>query len=145
MNDLRTSIEIAAPPETVWAALTEPAQLASWWGSDDMYRTTDWQFDMTLGGAWSCGGSDAGGEKFTVKGTVLEVDPPRVFSYTWKPSWEPGPETTVKYSLSRTSSGGTLVEVHHWGFGSEQSRNDHEQGWQRVLGWLAEKLYTSAQ
>ena len=32
-------VEVAAPPERVYAALTDPAELAAWWGSDEGYRT----------------------------------------------------------------------------------------------------------
>ena len=75
----------------------------------------------------------------TVGGTVLEVDPPRALVYTWNPSWESIPETTVRYTLTRTDRMGTLVEVHHTGFGDHtQVAKGHEEGWRRVLAWLAE-------
>ena len=34
------SVEIAAGPERVFGALTEPAQLVQWWGDDTLYRIT---------------------------------------------------------------------------------------------------------
>lgn len=47
-------IEIAAPPARVFEALTTPAQLASWWGSAETYRTEQWTIDLRPGGAWRC-------------------------------------------------------------------------------------------
>lgn len=47
---IHASIEIEAPPDVVWDALTEPAQLMSWWGSSELYRTFDWQVDLRPGG-----------------------------------------------------------------------------------------------
>ena len=37
--ELRYERLIAASPERVFEALTDPAQLAEWWGSDDTLRT----------------------------------------------------------------------------------------------------------
>ena len=42
---VKAEIEIEAPPERVFHSLTDPGELAAWWGSDDMYRTHDWQID----------------------------------------------------------------------------------------------------
>jgi uncharacterized protein YndB with AHSA1/START domain len=139
MNEIRTSIEIAAPPQKVWTALTDPDQLASWWGSDEEYRTYDWRLELRPGAAWSCQARNASGHLSGVSGTVLEADPPRTLAYTWKPSWQSTPETTVRYTLTPTDRGGTLVEVHHTGFEDAESRQEHEQGWRRVLTWLSQK------
>jgi len=40
-------VEVAASPERVYAALTDPAELAAWWGDGDAYRTFDWESDLT--------------------------------------------------------------------------------------------------
>jgi uncharacterized protein YndB with AHSA1/START domain len=132
-------IEIGAPPETVFDALTTPAELAAWWGAEGMYRTHDWQIDLRPGGEWSCNATSATGAGMTVRGHYLEVDRPRLLAYTWMPSWEPElPATEVRYTLSRVA-GGTLVQVRHTGFeGFENSQNGHAEGWKRVFGWLSQ-------
>ena len=139
MNDIHMSIEIAAPPQTVWAALTEPGQLETWWGSDEDYRTYDWRLELRAGGQWSCKARNAAGDLSGVSGTVLEVDPPCNLAYTWNPSWQSNPETTVRYTLTPTGHGGTLVEIHHSGFGDAEAKGQHEEGWKRVLNWLSQK------
>ena len=37
--------EIAAKPEAVFRALTDPTELAKWWGADGIYRTERWEVD----------------------------------------------------------------------------------------------------
>ena len=44
-------VEIAAPPEQVFRALTDPAQLIRWWG-DDICKTSVWEMDARHGGKW---------------------------------------------------------------------------------------------
>ena len=129
-------IEIEAPPEAVFGALTDPSQLAAWWGSEDTYRTYDWQLDVRPGGSWSCQARDITGGTGAVHGTYLEVDPPHKLVYTWNPSWDPGPETRVEFRLERIASGTRLRLVHSGFEGRAQSQQGHSEGWQRVLGWL---------
>ncbi len=132
-------IDIEAPPGRVFAALTSTEQLASWWGSDSSYRTHDWQIDLRPGGAWSCLASDIHNQTVTtVGGVYLVVDPPRVLEHTWRPSWEQGHETVVRYELESTRIG-TRVKVSHRGFGDRvEACRSHEAGWNLVLGWLRE-------
>ena len=37
---VKAEIEIAATPTRVFHSLTDANELAAWWGSDDMYRTS---------------------------------------------------------------------------------------------------------
>lgn len=136
-----TVIDIAAPPERVFEALTDPAQLASWWGSAETYRTHDWACELRPGGAWGCVATNAGsGALTTVGGTYLVIDPPRVLEYSWRPSWEPGLDTVVRYELEPTAAG-TRVRVAHRGFeGRSEACKGHEAGWNLVLGWLRAHL-----
>ncbi len=132
-------IEIEAAPETVFDAFTDPGQLASWWGSAETYRTSNWQIDLRAGGKWSCEARNAEGA-MTVHGVYLEVDPPRKVAYTWNPAWDPGPETEIHITLEPRGSG-TLVRLVHSGFeGREKSQQGHAQGWSRVLGWLQQHI-----
>ena len=45
-------VQIAAPRERVFRALTDPAQLMQWWGQKGMYHHTRWTADLRPGGAW---------------------------------------------------------------------------------------------
>jgi uncharacterized protein YndB with AHSA1/START domain/uncharacterized protein YciI len=129
-------VEIAAPPERVFRAITD--DVPAWWGSPDSYRTTEWKGDLRVGGAWLASGKGADGKPFSVGGTFLKVDPPRELVQTWNPKWVDGPETTLTYRLDPIP-GGTRVTVRHEGFaGNPEACQSHTTGWERVLGWLDE-------
>src|SRR6266542_6341126 len=137
-------VDIAARPEAVFRALTDPKELEAWWGSEDNYRTSDWKIDLRVGGQWSCAAKDPSGGTQTVKGECLPVDPPRLLEYTWLPSWEDFAPTTVRCELEATSTG-TLLTVAHSGFvGRPKSCEEHAGGWTLVLDWLARHAEASA-
>jgi uncharacterized protein YndB with AHSA1/START domain len=46
------SIDIAALPERVFRALTEPAELRAWWGDPTSHPSLHWQIDLRPGGKW---------------------------------------------------------------------------------------------
>jgi|ERR1700730_11254333 len=50
-------IFIAAPPERVFQAITDPNQMPLWWGQQGVYRITEWKADLRPGGKWSSVGS----------------------------------------------------------------------------------------
>jgi uncharacterized protein YndB with AHSA1/START domain len=127
---------IAAPPDRVFQAITDPRQLLQWWGQKEMYRTTNFETDVRVNGKWLSSGIGVKGDSFQVAGEYLEVDPPRVLVYTWVATWTSNLTTTVRWDLS-PSQGGTLVKVRHSGFaGNAETAKSHGQGWQRVLGWV---------
>ncbi len=135
---IHASIDIDAPADAVWEALTQPAQLASWWGSTDTYRTFDWQIDLRPGGKWSSQAVNVdGSQPGRVHGEYLEVQPPRLLVYTWIPSWDNFAETLIRVELT-ASARGTHVKVRHSGFAERvASGAAHAEGWKRVLVWLA--------
>jgi uncharacterized protein YndB with AHSA1/START domain len=38
--------EVAAPPDRVFRALTEPEELGRWWRDPDYYRTAGWKTNL---------------------------------------------------------------------------------------------------
>lgn len=136
VDELIMEIEINAPPDLVFRALTDPDHLKAWWGSKDAYWCESWEVDAKVGGKYRCEGRNVKGEPFTVYGEYLQIDPPHTLSYTWNPSWAEMPATKVTYSL-RALSNKTVVVVRHTGFAEyPEARKMHEGGWPLVLGWL---------
>jgi len=133
---LHCSIEIAAPPERVFAALTDPAELEAWWGSPQTY-SGKWTLDMRVGGAWQSQVRGADGHDARVHGEILALDPPRLLSYTWQASWDGFARTTVRYELARIASGTRLTVTHNGFSGRPASQRRHYDGWNKVLPWLA--------
>jgi uncharacterized protein YndB with AHSA1/START domain len=130
-------IKIAASPDRVFQAITDPTQLLRWWGQQGMYHTTKWCTDLRPGGQWACEGvSDKDGSAFHVKGEYLEVDPPRLLVHTWISSWAGNLTTVVRWELESVA-GGTMLHINHSGFASApESAKGHYEGWIRVLGWM---------
>ncbi len=62
------SVEIAAPAERVFQALTTSSDITSWWGSPEEYRTTAYEADVRPGGHWRADGVGADGHAFFVEG-----------------------------------------------------------------------------
>lgn len=130
------TIELAASPERVFRALTDPGELAAWWGDPRMYVTERWELELRVGGRWRCTGRGAQGGLFEVEGEYLELDPPRVVAFTWRPSWVDVPPTVVRIVLEPTPSGTRLTWTHSGFVGYPRALADHRFGLPAVLGWL---------
>ena len=129
-------IFVTAPPERVFAAITDPGQMLQWWGQKGMYRCTQFQTDLRPGGTWRTDGVRGDGQPFHVGGEYLEVNPPRLLVYTWVASWTGDLRTTVRWELEATGDG-THVRIRHSGFAARpEAAQEHAQGWQHVLGWI---------
>ncbi len=152
-NAVLAEIFVAAPPERVFQAITDPAQLSQWWGQNSLYRITERHSDLRAGGTWSATGVGADGKKFSVAGEYLEVDPPRRLVHTWKSSYMGDLHTTVYWELEphavhglhpsgpKKSGTGTMVRLRHEGFAAvPQQARSHGEGWKRVFGWLVAYL-----
>ena len=136
-NEIVKEITINAPATKIFAALTQPDQLTQWWGEDGLYHTEHMVVDLRVGGAWRTTGESASGAPFSVEGEYTAIEPPRLLEYTWRHDWDGRPEQTlVRYELTEGANGTTVVRVRHSGFTNVDSRSNHSEGWNRVLGWL---------
>ena len=140
---------IAAPPERVFQAITDPKQMPLWWGQQGVYRVTEWKADLRPGGRWQSDGVGADGTSFRVEGEYLEVDPPRLLVHTWIASYSGTMKTVVRWELERREvhglqgpgpkkvGTGTFVKIRHEGFaGNLAQAKSHGDGGVRVLGWM---------
>lgn len=130
-----SEIFIAAQPEQVFRALTDPEQVPRWWGQDGVYRCTRFDSDLRVGGKWSSSGVGPDGGSFKIAGEYLQVDPPRLLAYTWVASWTGELQTTVCWLLAATREG-TRVTIEHSGLSAHPELAESYKGWSRVLGWL---------
>jgi uncharacterized protein YndB with AHSA1/START domain len=140
-----SEIEIAAPADKVFKALTDPQQLIRWWGDQEACRATVWDMDSRRGGKWRFEATDPTGKvkvngvsQFKANGEILEVDPPRLLVYTWIANWhdQPARRTVVRWELTPSGSG-TKVKVTHSGLAEETvARKDYAGGWPGVVELL---------
>jgi len=133
------SIDIAAPPERVFPALTEAEELLAWWSEPASYPATHWEMDARRGGKWlSRWRSLADGTEFELGGEVLECRPLHLLVVSWWDERYPGLEhTTVEYTIDRLPDGGSRVRVTHSGFeGVRPDFDDYSAGWSTVTAKL---------
>ena len=139
---LITDIHIAAPPERVFQAISDPREQRIWWDNKDC-RLESFEMDARRGGRWRFSTSQTsmninGISQFDCTGEVVEFDPPRVLAYTWIANWHDvkSRKTIVRWELS-PMDGGTLVTVTHSGLAQEDvARKDYQGGWPGVVEQL---------
>ncbi len=134
-------INIAAPAERIFRAISDPAELLRWWASEGKFRATEVDIDLRPGGAWRMrveGGCGPDISCTVVKGKYVEVEPPHRLAYTWIREEEDDPETLVRWDLEE-NGGGTTVRVTHSGFTSERMRL-RNSGWPLIQGLLQRYL-----
>lgn len=131
------SLDIAHPPEKVWAALTTAEGLGTWFG----HKAT---IDLRPGGAASLTWDDENAKDLRIE----RVEEPTVFGFTWRIDGLPGDDprrTYVEFTLEPIE-GGTRLTVVETGFG-QLSDDEHGRsfggnvdGWARELGELVDYL-----
>jgi uncharacterized protein YndB with AHSA1/START domain len=134
-DEIVSEISISAPAEKVFQAITDPAQVVRWWGQTGIYRCTEFQSDLRVGGKWRSAGAGAEGRSFEAKGEYLQIDPPRLLVHTWVASWTGDAQTVVRWELE-ASKQGTLVRIRHTGLAAHPELPQSYSGWPRMLGWL---------
>lgn len=150
-DSVTATIEILAPPERVFAALTDQPQLFTWWGREPSVELTAFEMDARLGGHWSfrCKPVTSHGavgeqlkqndtQEFEAHGEVLVFEPPYRLAWSWSANWHRDPQavTTVHWELIPTATG-TFVRVTHSGLASDVvAYKDYTSGWVGVLRLL---------
>ena len=127
-NELRMERRFSAPPDAVFDAWTNPDLLQRWWAAGPGWATPLAEVDLRPGGRYRLTMRDpqAGGE-YTVGGEYIEVRRPDRLIYTW--AWEPAGESSRVTVDFRADGDGTRVELTHSELTSEESRAQHEHGW----------------
>jgi uncharacterized protein YndB with AHSA1/START domain len=135
-------IHIAAPPERVFKALSDPKQLMQWFTSPECPAKL-WEMDPRPGGHYRYATQKGtivvnGVDEFECHGEILEVDPPRLLAYSWIANWhdDKSRRTVVRWELTPDAEG-TRVKVTHSGLAQERiARKDYSGGWPGVLEML---------
>jgi uncharacterized protein YndB with AHSA1/START domain len=135
---IERTVEIAHPPETVWAALTTAEGLAAWFGNKA-------GIDLRPGGrAWMTWNE----EGYTADMRVERVEEPAVFGFTWHIYGLPGDDprrTYVEFTLEPAGAGTRLTVVES-GFAQlssdvhQKAFDGNTQGWASELGELVAYL-----
>lgn len=135
---IERTVELAAPPNKVWAALTTAEGLSAWFGDE---ATIDPRPGGTGRMTWTA-------EGVTAQMRVERVEEPTVFGFTWGiyglPEEDPR-RTYVEFTLEPLGAGTRLTvaesgfaqlpeDIHRTAFGG------NTEGWAKELGDLAAYL-----
>lgn len=108
------------PPERVWRALTEPAELAVWLMPSDFAPLAGHRFTF-----------DARPDLGIIDGEVLEVRPPWLLRCRWSGVFG---QTVVTFALAADGSGTRLRVTHSgWDGPGLPLRDGFDQGWHDKL------------
>ena len=127
---VRRETQIAAPPATVFAFLTDPDKILSWMG-------TEAETEMHPGGLYLVKGvSDRGA---VARGAFREVVPVHrlAYSFGWDGDEEVPPGSGLVEIDLIDRDGGTLLRMAHSGLPNAAQCAGHDKGWAHYLGRLA--------
>ena len=128
---MEKTLRVAAPPQTVFALLTDPDGIGRW-------LTPVAYLDPVPGGEVELAFPHQNGTLGVVRGRVTEIAPPERIGYTWHSTSWTFPPLHVRFTLLPVA-GGTEVRLTQRGFaGQPVERAIHDEGWEHYLRRLAE-------
>jgi uncharacterized protein YndB with AHSA1/START domain len=143
----KTSLEIKrfinAPPVRVFEAWIDPAQLKQWFGPE-WVQTRELLAEAKVGGKFQWDLITGDGEEKMIGGEYREIIPGKKIVFTWRhfddEAWENCVSIVSVEFLD--SDGGTELRLKHEQLPSEESRDDHNRGWNSVLDRLEKFVST---
>lgn len=133
MTEVHIERTLAAAPDRVYAAWTDPAIMQRW-----LCPNPDLPLDVTahavVGGRYRV---DMGGGRYVVEGVYTALEPGRLVELTWRWTHEDGPASTVRVELSEAPGGGTRLVLRQTGLPSADDADGHREGWRLSLDRLA--------
>jgi uncharacterized protein YndB with AHSA1/START domain len=137
-----SEIQISAPPERVFKAISDAKELQHWFTNPEC-PVKLWTMDARIGGRYGYSTEKGsivvnGNREFECHGEIVECDPPRVLAYTWIANWhdDASQRTVVRWELT-PSQEGTHVKVIHTGLSTlPVARKDYSGGWVGVVEML---------
>jgi uncharacterized protein YndB with AHSA1/START domain len=144
-TELRVERRFDASPEAVFDAWTNPDVLRRWWAAGPDWVTPTAEVDLRAGGRYRLTMRDPSSDAaHTVGGEYVEVRRPDRLTYTW--AWEPEPGGPDMGPPSRVTvdflpdGAGTRVAITHSELVGDESRAQHEHGWNAVLDSLQARV-----
>ena len=127
---------LAAPPQRVFRAWTDAAELSRWFAPTDEHKTRVVALDVRVGGRYRIEMHPPSGNVHIVVGTFREVRPPEKLVFTWAWEGKDMGETLVTLEF-RDREGSTDLILTHELFPTQELRDEHNKGWDGCLSRLA--------
>ena len=127
--DLRFERLIAAPPERVFEAFTDPAGQREFYGTDAPGWVVDSRCDLRVGGVWSISFGPSGDALYHHRHVFEAIERPRRIRLTTTETRLDGSsfETSIEFRFE-PRDGGTLMTMVQAGFPDEVLRDEHTRG-----------------
>jgi uncharacterized protein YndB with AHSA1/START domain len=127
--DLRFERLIAAPPERVFDAFTDPAGQREFYGTDAPGWVVDSRCDLRVGGVWSIAFGPSRDELYHHRHVFEAIERPRLIQFTTTETRLDGSsfETSIEFRFE-PRDGGTLMRMVQAGFPDEVLRDEHTRG-----------------
>jgi len=137
---LRITRVIDAPIERVFAAWTDPAQMARWFFVQESW-SAEVANELRVGGAFSIKMRSDEGLELDCTGVYREIEPPTRLVFTWTSYAVTDTRVTVEL---REVEEGTELTLTHEDLIDIDVRNSHAEGWGGCLASLERYLQTIA-
>lgn len=138
---LSLSRVLAAPPEQVFKAFTDPEWYGQWWGPEGT-RSEVRQLDLQVGGSYRVDMHMPDGTTAVMYGRYSEIDPPQLLAYSL--AWEGDPSETLVTLEFEPHKDGTELILTHEGFTDQARADQHEHGWTGSFTGLDKLLATQS-
>jgi uncharacterized protein YndB with AHSA1/START domain len=127
--DLRFERLIAAPPERVFDAFTDPAGQREFYGTEEPGWVVDSRCDLRVGGVWSISFGPSRAELYHHRHVFEAIERPRRVLLTTTETRLDGSsfETSIEFRFD-SRDGGTLMTMVQAGFPDEVLRDEHTRG-----------------
>lgn len=129
MTGIEVSRRLAASPERVWRAFSDPAQFVAWFWPPRLQSIGD--VDVRVGGPWRIASEVAG---LGLSGVFTIVEEPARLVFTWHWDGDTG-ETLVTLTIEEDGDG-SLLSIQHDGFATTEEADLHVEGWSDCLDRL---------
>ncbi len=130
---------IPASRARVFKAWTTAELLVKWWGPDGV-QCPGAQVDLRVGGEYRIGNRKPDGAEIWIVGTFEEVDVPRRLVYGWSMDEAHPNRERVTVEFREAGPDATEVVLHHERLQSEETREQHEMGWEGCLDGLTRHM-----
>ena len=137
---LRLKRILPARRAAVYRALSDPVELAKWWGPRG-FTAPSVEFDLRVSGSYRIAMQPPDGDLFYLSGEFREVDPPARLAYTfrWDPPDPDDRQTVVTLTLQDRGER-TEVLLTQDEFATDERLGLHEEGWIDSFGRLEQVL-----
>jgi len=133
---IEKTIDLKAPVERVWRALTDHREFSQWFG---VQLETPFKPGQMSRGPITAGA--CGHDNVHLQAVVQKMEKPRYFSFTWHPyaidpkvDYSGEPPTLVEFTLEKTA-GGTRLKVVESGFDKVPAHRRAEAFTRNEMGW----------